>query len=183
MSRVRFHSARSLFETFRELDGKITQPPTDEPPVAFARGLAAAGAFGDAVTFCAFLLPRRESVWWACRSVRAFLGDLPQASAPGLRAAEAWAQGPDEKRREAALRIGAGGEAEDPGTWLARAAGWAGGTLFSNPKTPAPTPPYMTPRACRIAVLLSGRLLRPAERAARLQACVTEAINLAETGL
>jgi hypothetical protein len=183
MTRVRFHSARSLFEAFPEVATKIAEPATDESPLVFARNLADAGKFGEAVTFCAYLLPRRESVWWACRSVRALLGDRARGQAPCLLAAETWAQKPDEEHREAALRVGAAGDGDDPATWLARAAGWAGGMLISNPKNPVPVPHYMTARASRIAVLLSARFVPPSEREARLAACVAAAAKLAETGL
>ncbi len=183
MTRLRFHSAQSLFETFPELDTKITVRPKDEPPLAFARDLRDAGEFGDAVTFCAFLLGRRESVWWACRSVRTLLPDGAQQQAVCLLAAETWAQKPTDENREIALRIGAGAGDNEPVTWLARAAGWAGGMILTNPNNPHPVPHYMTARANRIAVLLSARFISSSEQTTRLKACIDDAINLAQTGL
>jgi hypothetical protein len=183
MTHIRFHSARSLFEAFPEAAAKIAEPAKDEPPLVFARGLAEAGKFGDAVTFCAYLLPRRESVWWACRSVRALLGGRTPEQDPCLLAAEAWARKPDDEHRQAALEVGAPGDGDDPATWLARGAGWAGGMLVSNPKNPIPVPHYMTARASRIAVLLSARFIDPQGRLACLRACVADAAKLAETGL
>ena len=149
----------------------------------FARGLAEAGKFGDAATFCAYLLPRRESVWWACRSVRTLLGDCAQGDAPCLLAAEAWAQKPDEEHREAALRLGEAGDGDDAATWLAKAAGWAGGMIAANPKNPVPVP-ALYDGAGEPYRRASQRPLRPpSEREARLAACVADAVKLAETGL
>jgi hypothetical protein len=184
---VRFPTARSLFETFPEAALKAAEAPADAPSLAFLQNLAAAEKFEDAVTFCAYLLPRREAVWWACRSARALLGDGADDSAPGktsLLAAEAWVRNPDDEHREAALRIGSAGDVNDPMTWLAMAAGWAGGMFVSHPKNPVPVPQYMTARACRIAVLLlSARLPKEPERRARLRACIADGAGLAEAGL
>ncbi|HLZ10391.1 MAG TPA: hypothetical protein VKT80_17515, partial [Chloroflexota bacterium] len=60
MSRVRFTTARSVFETFPELASKSTVSPTDEPAIVFLKNLSARQKFEDAVAFCAHLLPRRE---------------------------------------------------------------------------------------------------------------------------
>jgi len=184
---VRFPTARSLFETFPEAAVKAAEAPIDAPSLDFLQNLAAGEKFDDAVTFCAYLLPRREAVWWACRCARALLADGAADGAPSksaaLLAAEAWVRNPDDEHREAALRIGSAGDVNDPMTWLAMAAGWAGGMFVSHPKNPVPAPQYMTPRACRIAVLLGARLVRGPERAARLRACIDDGAGLAEAGL
>jgi hypothetical protein len=184
MSRVRFATARALFETFPKAVTNIAATPTDEPPLMFLQKLADTEKFEDAVSFCAYLLPRREAVWWACGSARTLLGDIPQSRAACLLAAEAWVYEPDDQRRQAALRLGMQGDSNDPLTWLALAAGWSGGMLSSHPQMPAPVPPYMTARAARIAVQLSAHFARNKnELPAHLRACVGEGIRLAETGL
>lgn len=184
MARARFPTARSLFETFPEAAGKAPAEPADVSSVEYLHGLTNAGKSDDALTFCAYLLPRREAVWWACRAVRALSPERALDAAPCLRAAEAWVQKPDEEHREAALQIATTAGLDDPVTWLARAAGWAGGMLVAHPKSPVSVPQYMTPRACRIAVLISVRMLQPpAERLMRANACVADAIALAKSGL
>ncbi len=183
MARVRFPTARSLFETFPDAVGESAEP-ADVPSIAHLRNLAAAEKFDDALTFCAYLLPRREAVWWACRAVRALRGGQAPDDALCLRAAEAWVRKPDDDNREFALRMAKAADRNDPATWLARAAGYAGGMLVAHPKSPVAMPQYMTPRACRIAVLISARMLQPpAARAARINAIVADAIALADTGL
>ena len=184
MSRVRFATTRALFETFPKSITNIAATPTDEPPLIFLRKLAAAAKFDDALTFCAYLLPRREAVWWACGCARSLSGEIPQSRAACLLAAEAWVYQPDDEHRQAALEVGTQSDSNDPLTWLALGAGWSGGLLSSHPQMPAPVPPYMTARAARIAVQLSAHFAtKKNELPARLKACIAEGIKLAETGL
>jgi hypothetical protein len=183
MSQVRFATARSLFETFPMAVTRLSVTPTDELPIVFLRNLSALEKFEDAVTFCAYLLPRREAVWWACAGVRAFLGDIARSRAVGLFAAEAWVREPDADHRQSALRVGTKGDSNDPLTWLALGAGWSGGMLSAHPKMPVPVPQDLTARAARIAILLSAQLIKPPERKPRMEACIVEGIKLAESGL
>ena len=101
MSRARFTTARSVFETFPELASKSAVAATDDPPIVFLKNLSVGGRFEDAVGFCAHLLPRREAVWWGCGSVRAVLGDVTPYGVAGLMAAEAWVHEPTDKNRQA----------------------------------------------------------------------------------
>ena len=57
------------------------------------------------------------------------------------------------------LTWAAQGDSNDPVTWLALGAGWSGGALLAHPQHLVPVPAYMTPRAARIAILLSARIL------------------------
>jgi hypothetical protein len=182
-SRVRFATTQALFETFPDLFKKIGGESTDQCPIGFLRRLVSQGKLDAAVAFCAYLLPRREAVWWACGCVRALLGDISQDETHGLLAAEAWVCDPNDERRRAALAIGSDGTSGDPITWLALAAGWSGGLLSAHPKAPRPMPPYLTAHAVRVAVLISAYRLNKDQRAARLRGCIAEAIKLAETGL
>jgi hypothetical protein len=182
MSRVRFTTARSVFEAFPELTSKSTVAPTDDPAVVFLKNLSAMQKFGDAVAFCAHLLPRREAVWWGCESVRSFLHDTPQSQVAGLVAAETWVQQPTDANRLRALQIGTRSDNSDSLTWLALGAGWAGGMLSTVPNPPVRVPQYLTARAIRIAVLLGARHIPAAERPDRTSACIAEGIKLAERG-
>jgi uncharacterized protein DUF6931 len=183
MSLVRFATAQALFETFPELSQKISSAPSEQFPTDFLKGLVTAGKIEDAVTFCSYLLPRREAVWWACGCVRGFLRNLIKDRAAGLIAAEAWVERPDEERRQAVLEIGTKGNSDDPLTWVALAAGWAGGFLESGAHRRIPMPSYMTARAARAAILISALNVSRDQRPARLEACVAEGTRLAEHGL
>src|SRR3954471_19512276 len=105
MSQVRFVTAVALYETFPASVTKIAAAPTDEPPTTFLKKLSAQHEFEDAITFCAYLLPRREAVWWACGCVRALLGEVAANRAGPIIAAEAWVYDPDDEHRRAALEI------------------------------------------------------------------------------
>ncbi len=179
MSRIRFVTVRALFESFPEALRNIGAEPTDEQPVAFLKRLVAEGKPDHAIAVCAYLLPRREAVWWACASARALLGDKLQGDAAGVAAAEAWVREPTEENRKIALDIGGSAASNEPLTWLALAAGWSSGTFAS---TPFPVPAYMTARAVRAALLISSRGVSSNERRSRLESCIGEGIRLAETG-
>jgi hypothetical protein len=182
MSLLRFATAQALFESFPELSEKIRAEPSEQCPTEFLGTLVAAGQIEDAVTFCAYLLPRREAVWWACGCARTPLGDLAEDRAAALLAAEAWVEQPDDERRQAALEVGTRGHCDDPLTWVALAAGWAGGFLVSGPHRSIPMPPYMTARATRTAILISALRVNRNQRPAYLEACIAEGRRLAEEG-
>jgi hypothetical protein len=179
MSRIRFATIRALFESFPEALRNIGAEPTDESPVAFLKRLAAEGKPDHANSVCAYLLPRREAVWWGCQSARRLLGDQARSDTAELKAAEAWVREPTEENRQAALDIGTRAASNEPLTWLALAAGWSSGTFAS---TPFPVPAHMTARAVYVALLICSRIANANERLVRLQTCIAEGIRLAETG-
>jgi hypothetical protein len=178
MNRIRFATIRALFESFPEALENIGAEPTDEPPLVFLQRLAARGEVEHAAGVCAYLLPRREAVWWGCLSARTLLSEVLQGESVALQAAETWVQQPTEENRRTALDIGTVGDRNAPLTWLALAAGWSSGTFSP---TPIPVPPYMTSRAVRVSLLLGMRDIDLSVRAKRLQICIGECIRLAET--
>lgn len=181
MSFIRFATARALFEAFPEISEFVKPAPEEQAPLDFVKVLVSAGKLPEAVTFCAYLLPRREAVWWACASVRTLTEDIVRNRPEGLLAAEAWVIEPDDMRRQHALKIGDDGDRQNPVTWLALAAGWSGGSQTIGSQS-APIAPHMTPRASRVAILLSAAKVGGADRTSRLRKCITEAVKLAEHG-
>src|SRR3982074_3174584 len=178
MSRSRFATMRALSESFPEALENIRVEPTDEPPIAFLNRLVAAGKPDQAIEVCAYLLPRREAVWWGCASARTLLGG-GLCAPTGRVAAEAGWGDPSGENRQRALDIGTKGPSHEPVTLLALAAGWSSGT-FSG--TPFPFPPFMTSRGIRMALLISMQSVEPEKRERLLQSCLAEGIRLAETG-
>jgi hypothetical protein len=179
MSRIRFATVRALFESFPEALQHIGAAPTDEAPIAFLKRLAAEGKPDHANAVCAYVLPRREAVWWGCESARTLLGDRSRSETAELVAAEAWVREPTEENRRTALDIGTKAASNEPMTWLALAAGWSSGTFAS---TPFPVPAHMTARGVYVALLICSRIVSANERPSRLQRCIAEGIRLAETG-
>ena len=183
MSRLRFATARAVFETFPELNSQIGVPPSNDEPLAYLRMLSSDARFEHAATFCAFVLPRREAVWWACRSARALLGTVAPEKMPPLHAAEAWVHDPSQALRQAALDIGTRADANTATAWCALSAGWSGGFLSTHPEAAVQVPSYMTPRAARLAVILSAARAKPNDREVATKSCIEDGIRLAEKGL
>jgi hypothetical protein len=156
MRRLRFETVRDLLEAFPIAEHLIPLAPGDEPSLAFLEGLVARNDLERAVGFCAFLLPRREAVWWGCRTVRALIPTRTREEEAVIRAAEKWVQRPDEDLRLAALEVGTQGSSELPSTYLALAAGWSGGRLDVGAEAPVPIPPHQTARLVRAAVLVAA---------------------------
>ena len=70
MTATRFETMRDLFDEFPSLKHSVKLKPGDEEPVAEVHRLTAAGRLREASALCAFLLRRREAVWWACQCLR-----------------------------------------------------------------------------------------------------------------
>lgn len=175
MSKLRFSTAQEVFATFPAARQAISAAPTTEAPLAFLRGLVKSGQNKDAIGFCAFLMPRRETVWWALQSVQRMQppGAPPD---PALKAAEAWVRDPTDETRRAALALGDSGDHASPGTWVALAAGYSGGSMVAT--HPLPCPPDLTAKTARIAVLTALGRVPERERDAALRNCVEACIRL-----
>lgn len=141
----------------------LLTPP--RPAADVVAALAAAGLLADAVRATAFLLPRREAVWWAVRCVRS----VPAAVADprtvaALDAAAAWAAAPSDDARRATFAL-AEKVMHTPAGAVGAAVFFADGSL-SGPKLPTVLPaPALCPTTLANAVLLAAVVSEP-ERAA-----------------
>ena len=182
MAQLRFATARDLFDSFETAREDIPVEPTDAPSLQFLNALVAARDLRSAVGFCAYLLPRRVAVWWACQCLRSLGGRPTRADERNLQAAEAWVNEPEEERRLAALDLGMEGDKTTPSAWAALAAGWSGGSMVRNEHNAAPAPPHATPKAAIAAVLLSAARMTREASDRHLFNCVQSAIRLAQAG-
>jgi hypothetical protein len=180
MPGLRFITARDLFAAFPTARCEITAKATDQDSCGFAAALVADGAWRDAVGFCAYLLPRREAVFWACQCVRALAKDRGIAGESILRTAEVWCMEPGERARRAALEAGQSGEREWATTWAALAAGWSGGTWREGVDGPIACTPSQTAQGVRAAVLVALCQVPAADRKSEMTWLIGEAIRLAE---
>ena len=179
-SRVRFSAARGVFDAFPDLR-RLAPPPQDDcAPLDYARGLLASAHANQAVAFLAYLLPRREAVWWARQCVGALLG--PRAEDAALRVAELWVRDPDEDNRSAALEIGNSGDPSAATTWLARAAAWSGGSMCPPEVKPLPAPPAACAQAVDAAIVMAVCAGEPIDVMKRMAACAEAGIRFAEGG-
>jgi hypothetical protein len=180
MSRVRFATAREVFEAFPAAREEIQSAPSEAPPLAYLKSLVETATPEDAVAFCAYVLPRREAVWWACQCIRALVPSPGAEEKACLSAAEIWVRDPEEHHRRSALQIGLQGDRRLAATWAALAAGWSGGSMIESAQgVVVSAPPELTAKAARIAVLTALARIGASERAARLRVCVDSGARLA----
>ncbi len=178
MPGLRFTTARDLLEAFPTAPDDVGVEPTDEPSLQFLQSLIERGMLDKAVAFCAYLLPRREAVWWGCQCMRTLIPHRSSKEDAPLQAAEAWVKEPEEQRRQAALALGLQGDRRSPPTWVALAAGWSGGSMVASEHGSVAAPPHMTPRAIRAGVLMAAS--RTASRRSELlKACLDAGVRLA----
>lgn len=178
--RIRFTTARQVVEAFPRVAMDIGSQPADEGPIEFVRTLIARANRFDAVTFCAFLLPKREAVWWGCQCLRAF---SPAYADEALLAAEAWVRTPEEETRRAALALGMKGSRMVPTTSLAIAAGHSGGSIAPDGAKFASRPAADTTAiSVKGGVILGLARTPPLDQKGWVVACAEAAIRFAEGG-
>lgn len=180
MSRLRFASAREVFEAFPSAGDDIQTRPSDDAPLDFLAKLTDGKSPEDAIGFCAYLLGRRETVWWASQSHRTLGPPVNREDEKALLVAEAWVREPEEHRRRAALDIGLNGDHALPGVWVSLAAGGSGGALIIGGQQGPPVSPEMTAKSARAAVLIALARLPIRERAAQIPVCVEICRRLAQ---
>lgn len=179
MAALRFATARDVLEAFPTLAEDMLAAPAEREPLAFLGELADGETPEDAVSFCAYMLPRRDAVWWACRSVRALAPPREPIEDEALAAAEAWVRAPSEESRVHALNVGNAADPTRATTWAAFAAAWSGGNLSVGDHAGAPAPPYLTAKAARACLLIMLARVSATERRARLRSCIEGGIRLA----
>jgi len=179
MALIRFVTARDLFDAFPTAQQDVDAELNEMASLEYLRTLADRGELNKAVSFCAYLLPRREAVWWGCRCIKTILSKLSAEEAMLLKTAEDWIEVPEEERRVAALEKGMSSNPNWPSTWLALAAGWSGGNILLGIQATAQAPPQQTARAVRGAILGAVSRLAPQERDKGLRACVEDGLRIA----
>jgi hypothetical protein len=179
MARLRFETVRDVFEAFPIAEHELSIEPNDDPSLQFLETLVSSGEFDKAVGFCAFLLPRREAVWWGCRAVRTLVPNLAVEEDEAIRVAEDWVHEPEEDRRAAALEVGRSGSSKSPSTYLALAAGWSGRSMSLGHGETIPVAPHQTARVVRAAVLIAACRVSMAEKPDLLRRCLEDGIQIA----
>ena len=151
--KLRFNLAQDLYEAIPEIREDLSVEPTDQPSLEFMSGLTASTTPENAVTFCAYLLPRREAVWWGFQCVSELPDLLSPQDAEFLQLAENWVRQPEEAERNIALNRAMEVDDKTPGVWVALAAGWSGGSMVADDMSPVPPLPHLTAKAVNIALL------------------------------
>jgi len=178
-SRIRFATARSVFDAFSDLDYVAARPADDIDPLDHARALISSRP-REAVLFLSCLLPRREAVWWAAQCVRALIGK--DGADEALRAAETWVRAPEDENRRAALSVANACDRRKPATWLAFAAGWSGGSVLAADQKPMPAPPGACAMAANAAIMMAVAAGDPPGAMRRMAACAEAGVRFAGGG-
>ena len=179
-NRLRFNTAKELFETFPTAAEDMTAVGSEQPSLDFLRSLLSTATPEDAVTFCSYLLPRRVAVWWGHQCLRNLPEGITDQDESLLATAEEWVREPEEDRRYAALDAGMSASIKTPGAWIALAAGWSGGSMAPSGMAPVVPPPYLTARAVNAGILSALARVPIKQRAMVLEACVSMGIQMTE---
>lgn len=177
--KLHFELARQLFEEFDAAGEDIAARPGEEDSLDFMAALAETATPEEAITFGAYLLPRRKAVWWGHECVRGLVHLLTDQDLRMLQLAEKWVREPEEANRAAALTQAMASRGKSPGVWIALAAGWSGGSLVDPGLPPVPPPAHLTPRAVNAGILSGLATVDLAHRAATLKIFVQMGIDLA----
>jgi len=179
MASLRFPTVSDLYGAFPTAKDDVGTDPGNEPPLTFLQSLVEKESWDKAVSFCAYLLPRREAVWWGCQSLRRVKAQFPPAELAALDAAEAWVREPEENFRRAALAVGNQNDGALPAVWMALAAGWSGGSILPPEYSAVQAPPHQTARAVRTGILIAMSQLPAAEIPRLIRPCIESGIELA----
>jgi hypothetical protein len=179
MQLLRFATVCDLYEAFPTAKEDVGIEPCDVQSLEFLRTQVNVEAWDEAISYCAFLLPRREAVWWGCQSLRKISPYSTPKDALALDLAESWAQEPDEPRRRAALDYGNQGDKRSPMVWMALAAGWSGGSVVTPEHGNVPAAPHSTARAVRAGLLIARCQVAPAQVPTIFKVCLENGIQLA----
>ncbi|WP_051955903.1 DUF6931 family protein [Beijerinckia mobilis] len=154
-SRIRFVTVRDLYAVFPTAAVDVGIEANDEASQAFVERLAGKGEARAALSYCAYLLARREAIWWACCCVRQTALRQPY-EVRCLEAAEAWVYEPNERLRLHALELAAHESKTVAATWIVQAVAWSGGNISSTIGYHIEPPAQGTGQAVRGAVLIAA---------------------------
>lgn len=182
MAQIRFLTVRDLFDTFPSASGDVGAADDGMRSLDFIQTLARTREWQRAISFCAYLLPRRVAVAWACRSIRRMVGALQPDEERMLGFAEDWVEEPEEHRRRKALASGTMGDTRSPATWAALAAGWSGGNVVPDEMGSAPADPEQTAKAVRVALFIALSRLEGDAKHRVMTTCLQDGIQFAGGG-
>jgi hypothetical protein len=176
---LHFPKAKDLFDEIPAAGEDILARPTDEPSLEFLVNLARSPTPEEAISFGAYLLPKRKAVWWGHECVRSLIHLLTDQDLRMLGLAEAWVRDPEEPQRVAAMVEAMAARQKSPGVMIALAAAWSGGSMADASLPKIPPPPYLTPRAVNGGILSALARVDVRHRATTLGAFVEMGVSLA----
>ncbi|MDT0681945.1 hypothetical protein RM543_04545 [Roseicyclus sp. F158] len=177
---LRFEAAQDLFDGLPELAEDVTARPDGEDAVSFATALAEGPTPEEAITVCAYNLPRRYAVWWGHECLRRAEQVLGEDDTELMKLAADWVANQNEQTRYAALNAAMAQKDVSPGGWIAFGAGWAGGSMSGPDLPPVPPAPHLTAKAVNAGILTVLARIDLENRRRTLGSFVRMAIQLSE---
>ena len=184
-NRIRFTTAAQLGEAFPGAASELGELPEGVSPLDHLATLAADENANPAIIFAALALPKRESVWWGCITLRGMgelTGGLDDRAREGLRLAEAWVRHPEEDERRAAGRYAESQYFEGPGAWIAFAAFTTSGSLAPAGLQAVPPSPEISGKCVAMAVMQATNDPDARQRLANLRVAIESARDFASGG-
>ena len=105
MGNPRFATTTDLLSSFPAAAAYLRDAGSPEVSLHYVERRVAEKRLDLAISYCAFLLPRREAVWWGCQCI-ADVNSLNDGERDCVGVARDWALRPDETRRLRALKKG-----------------------------------------------------------------------------
>ena len=120
----------------------------DDKPRAYLERLLANGLASDVVRFLAYVLPKREAVWWAWVCARKAAGPSPAADTKSmLDAIERWIVQPSDANRRAAFAAAEKGDMASAAGMSCVAVFFSGGSIAPDGSPDVPPPDKMTAKS------------------------------------
>lgn len=179
---LRFEVAQELYDAIPEIEEDVTARPNGHSSVDFIGALAKSETPEEAITYCAYVLPRRFAVWWGHECLRKIDDTLDETDRKMLELAASWVSDPEEDSRYRALDAALEARVKSPGVWVALGAGWSSGSMAGPDLPPVPPPPYLTARAVNAGILSALARIGVDHRDEHLQRFVRMALLLTEEG-
>ena len=177
-ARLHFTTAKELFQALPAIEEDIRARPANETALDFLGLLRASATPEEAITYSAYLLPRRQAVWWGHQCVKRLAHLLTDQDLAMLDLARDWVVESDEPQRWRALTQALAARNKTPGVWICLAAGWSGGSL-APPEAPRVAPmPFLTPRALNTGIQAALAKVETANRAKVLDGFVDGCIAM-----
>lgn len=182
MAGARFATTKDLIASFPTAAVDVGEEGSDEGAVAFVRRCQDEGREDSAISFCSYLLQRREAIWWGLGGLSVMEGLAP-VEREHLDLVRAWTAKPEEARRRACLDKALESSPKLPTTWLALAVGWSGGSIAPPHAPPLAASPSQTPQAVRVALLTARSRLAADRRTGIVNSWVGHAMKIVEAGI
>ena len=145
----------------------------------FVALLAEHSAFAQAVRVQAHLLERRLAVWWGLLCVDdASNPPLPPPEAAAVKAARTWVEQPGESNRRHCEAVASKTKYDGPGSWLAMAAYWSGGSIAPPEMAEVPPDEKLTGQAVTSSLMIAAVLHDPTKAKARYRSYLAKALDV-----